>query len=116
MDDKNLRAIFSRLADCDGKTTKFSMDAPGLDLPLSFPFDKFADKSQLTNESFKKNKVTVKKKALKKILGRVLHNDPNHPDVTHEDILGLVDEISCSRKGTEDREEPFIVSIHLPTG
>jgi hypothetical protein len=46
--------------------------------------------------------------ALKSVLGQVVYQDPNSTAVSGEDVLGLVDEITCSPKGTENPKEPYI--------
>jgi hypothetical protein len=53
-------------------------------------------------------KIKVDKVALKSVLGQVVYQDPNSTAVSGEDVLGLVDEITCSPKGTENPKEPYI--------
>jgi hypothetical protein len=50
----------------------------------------------------------MEKAPLKSVLGQVMFQDPTSAAVTDEDVLGLVNEIACSAKGTSDKKNPYI--------
>ena len=53
----------------------------------------------------------MNKVALQSVMGQVLYQDNMSPLVKDSDVLGLVEEIACSAKGTEDPKDPFITWV-----
>ena len=52
---------------------------------------------------------------LRSVLGHVVYQDPTSTAVSSDDVLGLVDEITCSPKGTENPKEPYISWLDFAT-
>jgi hypothetical protein len=103
LDEKYLRALFFSLSKVDPKEGK------GQPLPVKFPFEELKYEEFFYDEHFNKE-LPIRKGAIGALLGRVMHHDPNFP-VSNIDVLGLVDEISCNIKGTQDPDDPYIVSL-----
>lgn len=53
----------------------------------------------------------MNKAALKSIMGQVMYQDNTSTLISDSDVLGLVDEVACSAKGTENPKDPYITWV-----